>query len=348
MHFRSLHLDRAVLAVGLFISLLVSAQAQDEKKPEDNAKKQRFETITADGVRLVGDYYPSDKGKDAPTVMLLHAIGESRTKDVLNRKNFGQLPALLQKEGYTVLTFDFRGYGESTRVQEQFWNFNKLNGVAVNPARPPLNIDYKNYRTGYQYYTLCSDLNAAKDWLNNKNNGMECNANNVALIACEQTAPLALIWLLGEYRDQRRWKLGGRSQGDDITIMLTLSMAGAIGPNQIAPWIRDQIRIVNNTNMPISNILGDKDTAGMNVWNQVLLGVRNVADKKRFEEKGTGTISVKTGLVGHKLLGQEALNTEEKIVQFLKSFQQQRVWGIQPQAAGQTLFAIDRFQGLPK
>jgi predicted acyl esterase len=68
------------LALAIALALLGlrqdSVPAQDKKLPE----KQKFNATTPDGVKLVGDFYPSPKGRNGPVIMLLHAVGRSDTK----------------------------------------------------------------------------------------------------------------------------------------------------------------------------------------------------------------------------------------------------------------------------
>ena len=72
---------------------------------------------TADGVTLAGTYYPGGKGRKSPAVLLLHDVGDDE-----GQKAWDRLARSLQKDGMTVLTFDFRGHGLSTEVDEDFWD----------------------------------------------------------------------------------------------------------------------------------------------------------------------------------------------------------------------------------
>ena len=100
--------SRRVLAtlVVLTGSLLVlpSAVAQDEGKGE----KVRFPTV--DGVEIQGRFYAGAK-RNAATVMMLHALGEDSRKTA-----WAALAETLNKEGYSVLTFDFRGHKDSKKL----------------------------------------------------------------------------------------------------------------------------------------------------------------------------------------------------------------------------------------
>src|SRR5436853_5120355 len=80
------------------------------------AEPERVRFETADFVTIQGTYYPSDKAKRAPCAILLHTIGETSQME-----GWDDLAKTLQKKGIAVLTFDFRGHGDSTAVEQSFW-----------------------------------------------------------------------------------------------------------------------------------------------------------------------------------------------------------------------------------
>src|SRR5712691_7734061 len=96
------------LAAGAFLAglaLLTPSTARAQGKKDTETVK--FETV--DSVDLKGTYWPSTKGKKAPVAILLHKIG-GKSKDA----GWSDLAEDLQKAGFAVLAFDFRGHGEST------------------------------------------------------------------------------------------------------------------------------------------------------------------------------------------------------------------------------------------
>src|SRR5262245_23345617 len=103
---------RTLVAAALCLGVAASAAAQGG---------QRVNFDTADGVSLEGTYYPSMQGKKATCVLLLHNFqlgkGGSRAD-----AGWDTLAAALQKKGYAVLAFDFRGHGGSTSVSDNFWD----------------------------------------------------------------------------------------------------------------------------------------------------------------------------------------------------------------------------------
>ncbi len=73
---------------------------------------QAVQLTTADGVALAALYYPPP-AQAAPGVLLLHQRGG-------RQENWASLAQLLQKNGYAVMTVDFRGHGQSKGVVNWF------------------------------------------------------------------------------------------------------------------------------------------------------------------------------------------------------------------------------------
>src|SRR5215475_4904312 len=140
------------------VSLLPAMQAQEEKGRTD---KVRFQTI--DGVDLHGTFYPSGKS-NPPTVILLHAVGENSKK-----KGWVHLAEELQKKGFAVLTFDFRGHGQSTEIVEpqKFWEA-PSNRMYMKHLGKSTSLDVKDITPGYAPI-LCNDIAAARAFLDRKN-----------------------------------------------------------------------------------------------------------------------------------------------------------------------------------
>src|SRR5262249_8729050 len=176
------------------VSLLPTTQAQEEKGRTD---KVRFQTI--DGVDLHGTFYPSGKS-NPPTVLLLHAVGENSKK-----KGWVHLAEELQKKGFAVLTFDFRGHGQSTEIVEpnKFWAelpnrmYMKHLGIGKGTS-----LADKDITPGYAPI-LCNDIAAARSFLDRKNDMGGCNTSNIIVIGADTGATLGAIWLYGEWHRHR-------------------------------------------------------------------------------------------------------------------------------------------------
>ncbi|MBU6296555.1 MAG: alpha/beta hydrolase, partial [Planctomycetes bacterium] len=148
----------------VLIASFASAQAAEAK-----ADKVKFDTV--DGVTLIGKFYPGSKGKKGSTFLLLHSFekgkGGSSAQD-----GWADLAGALQADGHSVLSFDFRGHGESTGVSQDFWNIlpeNPMTGQVGNPhnkilGTPKANtanvLDASRFPPKYFFY-LVNDISAA-------------------------------------------------------------------------------------------------------------------------------------------------------------------------------------------
>ncbi len=100
-----IRLKLAILIVGMLAASFQPAWSQPDPSVEHHAI-----SIWSDGTRLAGDlFYPKDRvdGEKLPAIVLCHGWGG--TKDHLNQSYAPKFAAA----GFYVLTFDYRGWGES-------------------------------------------------------------------------------------------------------------------------------------------------------------------------------------------------------------------------------------------
>jgi pimeloyl-ACP methyl ester carboxylesterase len=187
----------AVFIVALFAVTLMSsssATAQNEAKDmEKSVEPVSFSTV--DGITIRGKFYRGPKA--APVVILLHNVGGSETS---NHPNWIALAKELQSD-FAVLTFDFRGHGNSTAVDPQLFLRNVADKKAVpntfNLTTTALDIKSINKLS---YPILCNDIAAAKSYLERTKNDLgECNTQNIFVVGAEQGATLGAIWANSEY-----------------------------------------------------------------------------------------------------------------------------------------------------
>lgn len=174
----------------------------------DNIQAKKVSFTTFDEVELSGTFYRSAPGngkKDKDAVVLLlhdfrHLKGGGSQEDGWHR-----LAGELQKEGYAVLSFDFRGFGNSKSVSPKFWTY-PHNGSkwikGANKKNPPATIDEKDFTQGY-FITLVNDIAAARAYLNVLNDAQEVNASNILVVGAGQGATLGALWLMSECRRQK-------------------------------------------------------------------------------------------------------------------------------------------------
>ena len=164
---------------------------------------QEVETVkvdTVDGVRLHAHFYASSK-KSAPTVILLHPIGEGKSSKMAEWR---ELAETLQKANYSVIMFDFRGHGESTSIQDDklFWS-KPANAKYVTKSKNSSSaIDVKDYiKQGQSYLpVLINDIAAVRAYLDRRNDDTkDCNTSSLIVIGAENGATLGAIWMNAEW-----------------------------------------------------------------------------------------------------------------------------------------------------
>lgn len=101
-----------------------------------------------DGFELKGDVFEAKE--NGPGVLLLH---QCSVPEQMNRKSLGALAENFHQRGFTVLTLDFRGFGDST---SQEFNLAALEGAAVFQKR------------GQAFGHFVSDTRAAFEFLRNQ------------------------------------------------------------------------------------------------------------------------------------------------------------------------------------
>lgn len=302
-----------LLLTALALVLLPSAGRSDPPKPQ----KLLFESF--DKVQLQGTWYPSAvEGPKSPCVILVHKIGGNHQQE-----GWEALAQALQEKGFAVLSFDFRGHGDSKTVKPEFWGLSRSNTSAIKGANPKKEaIDWKEFLPSY-YPMLVNDIAAAKLEIERRNNAKECNASEVYLVGAEDGAGLALMWMATEWaRRKRGYSPAGiivynqEPEGKDLAGLVCLSGRQTLGPGEKAlkvpiPSIFTPPKMKE---MPLSLFFGAEDVAGKAFSTYIYDKVLN-AEKNKL--KLTFKIEVpQTKLVGHELLGKKALGTEDLIAKF--------------------------------
>lgn len=311
---------------GLCLASALSAQ-------EDSAKSKAVEFYSADRVKLKGTFYAGTRGKDGPTVILLHAIGEDSSK-----KEWQNLAKRLQGAGYSVLAFDFRGHGQSTLVDPGTPNTNPKLRVAgfwdedenrrgVKDYKPvakkrPTEIDQKQFTQGYQRI-LVNDIAAAVSHLEESG---DAGTQNLVLIGANDAATLGAVWINSEWH---RYKLlppqpgypRGKPdlqnpEGARIRAAVWLSMGDKIGSQSVnVPSTLDFA--ARQKHVPMAFFYGDGDDKAKKIATACEKQLKKKDDKN---QEFLGAVKIKDAekLSGRSLLV-ESLGTEKAIVDYLKS-----------------------------
>ena len=154
-----------ILAIaGLLLSSVASAVAQEKEKPipdpEDN-----ISIDTDDGVILRVTFYPSNKGKDAVPILIIHDYEESR-------KAYEGVALALQKQGHAVLVPDLRGHGDSV---------SRRTGP---DGRGRERVDASRFRKQDFEAMFVQDLRKMRTFLKERNNRGELNLNKLCVVGC--------------------------------------------------------------------------------------------------------------------------------------------------------------------
>lgn len=194
----------ALASLSLYL-LAASGHRAAAQNSNDKIDSKRVNFPTFDEVELSGTFYrslPAAGKKDRDAVVLLlhdfrHDKGGSSQED-----GWRQLAGQLQREGYAVLSFDFRGFGNSKSVSPKFWKYshNRLRGSGRGAAAAT--IDQKNFSASY-YVNLVNDIAAARAYLDVLNDGGDVNSSNILIVGAGQGATLGTLWMASECRRQR-------------------------------------------------------------------------------------------------------------------------------------------------
>lgn len=190
----------------LAIVCFAPAAAQDPQEEEDPEDLQpRLEVITTkDGVPLRCGYFPSDRGKEAVPVILLHEW-----------KGLGPplrpLAEALQKAGCAVLTPDLRGHGGSrsyrdARGQTGEFDLSRMGRRDVQAM-------------------LSRDLEALKGFVKDENDAEQVNLNALTLIGFGEGGILAANYAVIDWNFP---DIGSRKQSRDVRALVLVSPARAL------------------------------------------------------------------------------------------------------------------------
>jgi pimeloyl-ACP methyl ester carboxylesterase len=303
-----LSLSRARLLIGLaFLAAVLvpatSVQGQAAKK-DDNSKSVTFETF--DSVKLSGTLYISPTPKRDAVVILLHSF-DIKKGGSSQQEGWSKLAKELQADGYHVLSFDFRGFGDSKSVSERFWKFQHNNAQIYGSAKRPETIDHLKFTKGYLPY-LVNDIAAAKAYLDRRNDAGQLNSSNVILIGAGEGAALGALWLKNEARRRRDTNvppvlvptLASQAEINDIACAVWLSIHPGFDPrvgNLTGPALREAGGKENK--VPMVFIYGKKDGKAQTLAENYKKSISSSQGTKGL----TGTHAVAgTSLSGNKLL----------------------------------------------
>jgi alpha-beta hydrolase superfamily lysophospholipase len=298
-----------------------------KKDKTDKGESRTISFRSSDGVDLQGNFYPAPASgaKDA-CVLMLHNFN-ARTGGDSHQDGWDRLASALQKEGYAVLTFDFRGFGKSKSVDKEFWNRlkNPQNQTIRNALKMPETIDRADFRNDY-YPNLVNDVAAAKAYLDRKNDARDLNASNLVVIGAGEGATVGALWMASELhrkKDRAYGMIGlppdlDQAESRDLTCAVWLSISPSLA-NVRVPVRRWLESVAREQKVPMAFIYGSKDEKAKNFIPGLVSALKKVGPKKVDPKETndlrayTGEKKLDTSLVGEKLL-QQSLGTQKWIV----------------------------------
>ncbi len=318
-----LSLSRTRLLIGLaFLAAALFPAGSSHGQAPTNAKQVTFDTF--DGVKLSGTLYTSPTPKRDAVVILLHAF-DLKKGGSSQQEGWVKLAKRLQADGYNVLSFDFRGFGDSKNVSGQFWkqrhNLERIRDANKDALRTAETIDHTKFTTGYLPY-LINDIAAAKAYLDRRNDAREVNSGNVILIGAGEGAALGALWLKNECRRHRDTNvpplglvptLTPEAEVKDIACCVWLSIRPGFN-NAVKGFVPRAITEAaeRKHKVPMAFVYGEKDSSARNLSNSYFSLIKGKTSKLTKDYSGSHVVKG-TSLSGNQLLGVD--DTDKWIVE---------------------------------
>jgi len=289
-------------------------------------KAESVTFTTGDYAELKGYWYPGDKRKESATVILLHRLGGQCRED-----GWESLAENLNKKGYAVLAFDFRGHGRSTGVDaKKFWagqfahNTSYIKSYRPGAMNPPNAIEFGDFRPEYMPH-LINDIYAAKVFIEGRNDKAECNANRIILIGAEDGATLGMMFTAAEfyrYKVSPRGEFEPTPESRDILCCVWLSLSTSLDKKPVSGSLTQWLTISaadKENKIPMAFLYGEEDKKADTLSLQAtrilkpLYGRGKEINEDKFPATGDHAVEKSQKLSGSKLLNKD-LETEKWIV----------------------------------
>lgn len=272
------------------VSIMVASTAMGQKKKQDPRLKPRVVSLkTKDGITLRAFYFPSEKGKQAPTVLLVHEWEGQASP-------YQSLVLALNKAGCAVLVPDYRGHGGSREYTDVRGKTAKFNLAQMSKRDVEAIVSY--------------DLEKAKGFLKDENNDGLLNLNALAVIGVREGCVLAAQWAK---RDWSFPSVGRVKQGQDVKALVLISPEKQIKGIPIDSAIRD----INLVKLPVMIVAGadSPEASEAERLAKLLEGMKKRIG--RGEASGFNVSMLDTALSGPSLLVSDVGKVSSGIVNFI-------------------------------
>jgi predicted esterase len=225
----------AAVAILSFVSAFLAPVAPAARAQTELPKPEKVKFDTFDKVELHGTFFPSNKGAQVPCVMMIHPTGANRKV-----AGFEELAKKLQ-EDFAVLTFDLRGHGDSTGIDNAtFWNIRENQQLrGASPSKTT--ISFTDFGSTY-WPMLVNDLTAAKRFLDRQNDASRCISSNTIVVGVGDGTALGAYFIASEWK--RHIPISTQPflpvaqqplAGPDISCAVLLSMTSAVNKSARLP-----------------------------------------------------------------------------------------------------------------
>lgn len=309
---------------------------------------------TADGVRLKGLFHKSPDGakQGNAVVVLLYAPGPDRS--MTKPGDWDGLAQTLNKEGFHVFRFDWRGHGKSTDIQDpaEFWknpitgpwNNRHVKGAKARPVKNDLAVKADIDPRYFPAYV--TDLAAARAYLDQKSDQGDLNSSSIYLVGAGDAATLGMLWLAAEWVrpavhptlangvEYKAVPTNGivvnTAAGRDVAgaIWLSGTRPTAVRADAVSGWAKANLQLRDNNHMLF--VYGEKDPAAVRdakfFYDEVLVGKGNRAlAVKPLEQTFLSQIAgSKLSGVGFLESAAKELGVQDTIVKYLAARQKDR------------------------
>lgn len=279
-----------VFAMSVVVASVAVGQGKGKAKEDPKLKPRPVTLKTRDGVALRAFYFPSDQGKEAIPVILVHEWGGQASP-------YYKLVVALRDAGCAVLVPDYRGHGGSkqytdARGQAQTFNLATMNRRDIETI-------------------LSADLEAAKKFLKYENDAGNLNLNALVMIGVREGAVLASHFTV---RDWRWPSVGRKKQGQDVKGLVLISPEKQLKGIGIDPTLTDR----NLLRLPIMLVAGNSSSEAAET-HRIAKRIEGV--KRRVGQgqvSGLEQLMVETSLSGPALVN-EASEVIPAVVEFVKA-----------------------------
>lgn len=215
------------LACGLVLQgQLATAQSASQPGESEDVRLK-----TKDGFKLGATYFPSNLGRDAVPIVILHDLNENRAVfNALAREL--QNPVGQELQSHAVLTVDLRGHGESKTQHGRNGQTRQLESERLKP------VDYQNM--------VLQDMEAVRTFLRRKNDAGELNLNKLCLMGSGLGANVAAAYAGYDWSVA---PLANVKQGQDVKALILASPKRSVGGLSIMkafknPDVRQSISVL--------------------------------------------------------------------------------------------------------